>query len=859
MSTLAQAGRGGIVVYLTAAAISYLTQFILAALISGYLVLVASRRPDRPPHTTLLAAFFVALTAFIILLFLETASLPTRRLYAVYLQNTVLGIALVLLLQFAYRFPHLPARQRLEALLALGVSGLYTVWEAGYAIWRFAQLNTGQVHYRPEIADLGPVLLLAWVPVILVRRVVQLSRAAQVASPEAAPGQAGSPLRHLLHPQGRPARAARVFAAVYLFLAGLGLVNILLTFYYISKAFYTGLLSLGILFAMFMFAAAYLSHVPEATTFTIKLAGGTLTVILAVLGVVGWVVSPFFAAHFHPTLPEQRTLRFTPNTTGGYDVAQAPYYFVTGLGDNLRLTDDRTHSSAGLDFTFPYYGRTYSRIFVADDGTIALGRAQFTQNYQYRYGGGVPLISVLLVDLYPEISSGGVFARQDEGRLIVTWQQLPGFYRHDQVYTFQVVLYRSGTFDLTYGDLPQDLVYVPNDEPLATPQLLGALPAASASGSRQTASTGRGPQYVSLADLPWHGGPEGLVQDYNLEFRQHLHTQFFPLALLIVAASVLGAIVLPHLFQVSLARPLEALAAGVRQMNAGQHAVKVEVQYPDEIGFVTEAFNTMSAELGGLIQDLEARVAQRTDELQQANTRLSQEVAELDAFAHTVAHDLKAPLTIVTTSTGLLAEQAAVMSPEEIQTVSRLAASGAWKATEIIDSLLLLARSRKARLETEPLAMYPIAREAQQRLAGLIENAQATIVVSDPPPWPVALGYGPWVVQVWVNYLSNAIKYGGFPPHIELGARLEPDGQIRFWVRDNGRGLSPAEQARLFTPFERLGKTSTEGHGLGLSIAKRIVETLGGRVGVDSEPGQGSSFYFTLPVAPPLPPQLDEV
>ena len=131
------------------------------------------------------------------------------------------------------------------------------------------------------------------------------------------------------------------------------------------------------------------------------------------------------------------------------------------------------------------------------------------------------------------------------------------------------------------------------------------------------------------------------------------------------------------------------------------------------------------------------------------------------------------------------------------------------------------------------------------RLAHMIEEHQTEIIL--PGTWPVALGYDPWVEEVWVNYLSNAIKYGGQPPHVELGATAQADGMVRFWVRDNGSGLTPEEQARLFTPFTRLDQVRAKGHGLGLSIVWRIVEKLGGQVGVESEIGRGSVFTFTLP------------
>ncbi len=119
--------------------------------------------------------------------------------------------------------------------------------------------------------------------------------------------------------------------------------------------------------------------------------------------------------------------------------------------------------------------------------------------------------------------------------------------------------------------------------------------------------------------------------------------------------------------------------------------------------------------------------------------------------------------------------------------------------------------------------------------------------ISLPDTWPVALGYAPWIEEVWANYMSNAIKYGGQPPRLELGATRQVDDMIRFWVRDNGPGLTPEDQEALFTPFTRLDQVRATGHGLGLSIARRIVENLDGQVGVESEPDQGSLFYFTLP------------
>jgi signal transduction histidine kinase len=232
-------------------------------------------------------------------------------------------------------------------------------------------------------------------------------------------------------------------------------------------------------------------------------------------------------------------------------------------------------------------------------------------------------------------------------------------------------------------------------------------------------------------------------------------------------------------------------------------------------------------------------------ELRQYTVELERQNAELDAFAHTVAHDLKNPLTALTVFSTMLETEGAHMAPDEILQDMCVITKNAQRAANIIDELLLLASVRKQEeIESKPLDMAPIVAEAQERLSGMIAEHQGEIAASD--EWPVAVGYGPWVQEVWVNYISNALKYGGRPPYVELGATAQ-DGAVRFWVRDNGAGLTAEEQGNLFTEFTRLHQVRAEGYGLGLSIVRRIVEKLGGDVGVESEPGQGSVFYFTLP------------
>jgi signal transduction histidine kinase len=167
---------------------------------------------------------------------------------------------------------------------------------------------------------------------------------------------------------------------------------------------------------------------------------------------------------------------------------------------------------------------------------------------------------------------------------------------------------------------------------------------------------------------------------------------------------------------------------------------------------------------------------------------------------------------------------------------------------DMVESLLRLSEAQGIEgISLEPLDMGEIVQRSCENLRGVILDSGACIAT--PEHWPGALGYAPWVEHIWANYLSNAIKYGGLPPLIQLGAEPSARGYVTFWVRDNGTGLSHDQQLELFQPFVRHVDKSVEGHGLGLAIVARIVERLGGQVGVESSINQGSTFTFSLPVA----------
>ena len=292
-----------------------------------------------------------------------------------------------------------------------------------------------------------------------------------------------------------------------------------------------------------------------------------------------------------------------------------------------------------------------------------------------------------------------------------------------------------------------------------------------------------------------------------------------------------------------LGQPIEAIFAEQQQLVERYHTVE---EAHDEVTLDESVYDlslsTLHQRSGQAIgrlfvlRDITAR--------KKAEEEREQLIGELNAYAHMVAHDLKNPLGVIQSAVEMYHDVPVQKQEKYLDMIER----STKQSIGIINELLLLASIRKqTEVPVSDLDMSQVVGHARERLQSQIDQANARI--SMPGRWPTAQGHPPWVEEVWVNYLSNAIKYGGEPPLMELGAQPRDDGMIRFYVKDNGRGLSAEESSKLFGEFARLDHTTVEGHGLGLSIVKRIVTRLGGQVGVDSAPSGGSTFWFTLPAA----------
>lgn len=239
-------------------------------------------------------------------------------------------------------------------------------------------------------------------------------------------------------------------------------------------------------------------------------------------------------------------------------------------------------------------------------------------------------------------------------------------------------------------------------------------------------------------------------------------------------------------------------------------------------------------------------IHQRAEELETQNLALND-------FAHTVAHQIQGLLSQMVGYASLVdSHYQEQLSVPARQAVDQIMQSG-YKMNNVITELLFLASMRSENVRADLLDNKRILAEVMKRLRYQIRETAAIITMPD--SWPQAFGYAPWIEEVWLNYLSNGLKYGGLddqPPILQLGANHEANGMVRFWVRDQGPGISQIDQKHLFRAHTRVTSKRIKGEGLGLSIVKRIVKQSGGKVGVDSEEGRGSCFWFTLPQGKPV-------
>jgi light-regulated signal transduction histidine kinase (bacteriophytochrome) len=239
----------------------------------------------------------------------------------------------------------------------------------------------------------------------------------------------------------------------------------------------------------------------------------------------------------------------------------------------------------------------------------------------------------------------------------------------------------------------------------------------------------------------------------------------------------------------------------------------------------------------------EASLAEKAEELARSNQ-------ELEQFAYVASHDLQEPLRMVASYVQLLAERYQGQLDERADRYIAYAVDGATRMKTLINDLLAYSRVGTQGKPPAPIDSQAVLEDVLGRLQVAIKEKQATVTHD---PLPTVLADEVQLGQVFQNLIANALKFcGQAAPRIHVGAQPDAErGDRREWrfsVADNGIGLEPKYAERIFVIFQRLhGPTEYSGTGIGLAICKKIVERHGGRMWVESQPGQGATFYFSLP------------
>jgi signal transduction histidine kinase len=268
-------------------------------------------------------------------------------------------------------------------------------------------------------------------------------------------------------------------------------------------------------------------------------------------------------------------------------------------------------------------------------------------------------------------------------------------------------------------------------------------------------------------------------------------------------------------------------------------------------------------------ESLEDRVCQRTAELEAANAALKDEIAEreraekelrrktrelealsreMENFAYVASHDLQEPLRKINGFAQLVQEHLGERLDQDGRDYLDRMVRASDRMNVMVKDLLLLSRAGGEAVMQQPVNLNRVMERVANDLEPAIREAGATLNVGD---LPTVKSNPLQMEQVFLNLISNAIKYRdkARPPVIDISADLVDAGYTRIAVKDNGIGFDPAQAERIFQPFQRLhSQREYPGTGMGLPICRKIVERLGGEIAAEGRPGEGSTFYFTLPL-----------
>ncbi len=347
------------------------------------------------------------------------------------------------------------------------------------------------------------------------------------------------------------------------------------------------------------------------------------------------------------------------------------------------------------------------------------------------------------------------------------------------------------------------------------------------------------PAYAVIPNLGW----AVLVERPTAEAYAPLYASILRTSVLLLVG--LGMATLASLLiSRRVVRPVGVLRQGAARIGAGALDHRIEVQTGDELEALATEFNRMAAQLQESYSGLEQKVEERTRELEIANKHKSQ-------FLANMSHELRTPLNGIQGYTELIMDGIYGEVPEKIKEIMERIQQSGNRLLSLINAVLDLSKIEAGRitLSLADYSMQGVVQTVCTAVEPLAVEKRLALKVTVPPDLPVGKGDEQRITQVLTNLVGNAIK---FTEVGEVGVQVtSTNGTFMVAVADTGTGIAEADQQKVFEEFQQADSSSTRkkgGTGLGLTIAKKIIEMHGGRIWVESSLGAGSTFQFTLPV-----------
>ncbi len=831
-------------IQLTAISISVLTQAILLVLCIVYLI---QQRQLRTPGWIVIwfavAALIYTVTIFSVI---SLRNYNPIRALLLPLQYVPISLAVIALIQFAYRFPINNDQNKFERNIALLISSIVALLITGFSLLEPLKINMLELQLMAAVCFIG----FFWSILVAIRSYMTHL------------GQSGQYLpQSLFQPASHLTRAFNSF--IFILLVPIFIVTLmsLARTEQISHLYSDFALSFGSLIFIYFFVILFLNFSWQRTRFIAQLLSSIIMTQLILISLAALILAPRLSRTYtnDELLPPESNLQFVPQEIG-FRVDSSGLTYNEDLGEKISLRDEGS-SVVPLNFNFPYFDQSIESIYVSDNRIITFDEPF---SYMAMRDGLQAGIAALAMDIDPESRfinpASGVYVNSMDESVMITWLDLP-LKTDEQPSTAQVTLHEDGVVDMVFISHPTESVYSPNA--LGAPWLIGLH-----NGQLNTA-----PHEVDFLELPFSTEDgRGIVQDYHADFRSFLNTNIQPLIIILLISLTVTLAGFPLFMGINVLRPIDALVHAVEEVNQGNLDINLRVRRNDEIGFLTDAFNRMvrslrdqNIQISEYSNNLEKRVIQRTAMLAKMTEQAEKSKEEAimanqtkSAFIANVTHEIRTPLNAIVGFSDILREDVQEVGQLDwVNDIDRIKNS-ANELLAMINDILDISKIEAGRTTFlyEDFNLRNIVIDIVDLLRPLFGQNNNQVTFNSRVDEPVMQGDYMKVRQIIQNLIGNAAKFteNGLI-HIVID-RITERNRIFYLiqVRDTGIGMSDEQIERVFEPFQQADNSTTRnygGSGLGLAISKQYAEMMGGRLWAKSKPEVGSTFFLVIPVKPP--------